>query len=353
MHPILADRRRFALYLVAWLPLGALLGAALAWVGSIPLGEAYTVAVFLALLLAFLCLAAWYPCRALVIGRAGVANLLFTHLLAAFLSSALWIFLGRAGVGLLARSPQFSGATDRFAPLWLGLFIVGALFYLLSTALHYLWFALVESREAERRQLELRVLAREAELRALRAQIDPHFLFNSLNSISALTATDARAARAMTLELADFLRKTLDLGSKERISLDEELDLAKTYLGVERVRFGDRLRMEFDVEEEALSCPIPPLLLQPLVENAVQHGISQLVDGGTIAIAARRSGNRLEVSIENPRDPAVRRSRGGGLGLVNVGSRLEALFDGEARISTVADGPAFRVDLAVPLEDWP
>jgi two-component system, LytTR family, sensor histidine kinase AlgZ len=192
------------------------------------------------------------------------------------------------------------------------------------------------------------VLAREAELRALRAQIDPHFLFNSLNSISALTATDSRAARAMTLELAGFLRRTLDLGARESIPLREELDLAKSYLEVERVRFGARLRVEWDADEAALECPVPSLLLQPLVENAVRHGVSQLVDGGVIAIQARRHEDRLDVSVANPRDPAASPRTGEGLGLVNVQSRLETLFDGDARISATAQGPEFRVDISIP-----
>src|SRR5262249_26796678 len=155
MHPILADRRRFAIYLSAFLPLGALLGAALALVGSVPLGQAYAVALALTLLLAFLCLSAWYPCRALVIGRTGFSNLLLASLGGALLSSTFWIVRGRAWVGALARLPEWDGIVARFAPLWPGLFAVGALFYLLSAAVHYLGIALAESREAERRGLEL------------------------------------------------------------------------------------------------------------------------------------------------------------------------------------------------------
>ena len=128
------------------------------------------------------------------------------------------------------------------------LFVVGVLLFWLVAVLLYLLIAFQASRDAETRALELTLLAREAELRALRAQIDPHFLFNSLNSISALTASDAAAARRMCLLLADFLRATLRLGSNSRITLSDEFDLAERFLAIERVRLGPRLVVARDAE---------------------------------------------------------------------------------------------------------
>src|SRR5260370_2632838 len=122
--------------------------------------------------------------------------------------------------------------------------------------------AVQSGREAE-------LLAREAELKALKAQIDPHFLFNSLHSISALTAVDAGRARDMCIRLSDFLRNSLRLGERTTIPFSEELALARTYLEVEQVRFGQRLRVAQDIEEAYCDCDVPPLLLQPLVENSI------------------------------------------------------------------------------------
>ena len=126
-------------------------------------------------------------------------------------------------------------------------------------------------------KLELQVLTRDAELRALRAQVNPHFLYNSLNSISALTGSDAAAARRMCLLLAEFLRTTLRVSSEERITMAEEMKLAERFLSIEQVRFGERLHVEQSIDESALECQVPPLVLQPLLENAVGHGIAVAV----------------------------------------------------------------------------
>src|SRR6185436_18911903 len=111
---------------------------------------------------------------------------------------------------------------------------------------------------------------------------NPHFLFNCLNSISALTASDAARAREVCVRLSEFLRNTLGLGERESIPWKEELELARTYLEVERVRFGARLQVEMDVDDACVECKVPPLVLQPLVENAIKHGIATLVEGGTV-----------------------------------------------------------------------
>ena len=187
--------------------------------------------------------------------------------------------------------------------------MVGALLFWLAAACHYLLIAFEASRDAETRAIELDLLAREAELRALRAQIDPHFIFNSLHSISALTASDPAAARRMCLLLADFLRETLRLGSNSRITLADELALAERFLAIEQVRLGARLQVTRETDPAGGDCLVPPLLLQPLVENAVVHGIAQLVEGGTIRLAATRDGFDADHHAREPLRPRSRAAR--------------------------------------------
>ena len=176
-------------------------------------------------------------------------------------------------------------------------FAAGVLLFLLALAVHYALLAFEAAREAERRQLELELLTRDAELRALRAQIDPHFLYNSLNSISALTASDPAGARRMCVLLGGFLRDTLSLSSRERIPLAEELALADSFLSIEQVRFGARLQVDRRIDDASAACLVPPLLLQPLVENAITHGIAGLLEGGVIRLdIARRNGTARSVS---------------------------------------------------------
>src|SRR5262249_49528922 len=143
-----------------------------------------------------------------------------------------------------------------------------------------------DARDLERTALEAKVQTRDAELRALRAQINPHFLFNGLNAVASLAGSDPMRARQMCVMLADFLRRSLALGGRAEVTLAEELELAERYLEIERVRFGSRLEVALDVEPETLHCMVPALVLQPLVENAVTHGIAQSLEGGAVRIGA-------------------------------------------------------------------
>jgi len=228
------------------------------------------------------------------------------------------------------------------------LFVAGIILYGQSIAVHYVLLAFESARTAERRILESQVTAREAELRALRAQINPHFLFNSLNSISALAGSEPEAARRMCQLLGDFLRSSLALGGRERVAFAEELALAERYLAIEQVRFGARLGVETVVEARARTCLVPPLLIQPLIENAVKHGVADRVEGGVVRIEARRRGGALEVMVENPRDPEAPPRRGHGLGLKNVRQRLEALDPQHARVDVFSEPERFRVQLSLP-----
>jgi len=211
------------------------------------------------------------------------------------------------------------------------------------------WAAAIErSRDAERRALELRALAREAEMSFLRRQLDPHFLFNSLNSVAALIGSDATAARRMCLLMADFFRKSLKFGAQQTIALSDELTLIETFLAIEEVRFGERLRRSVDVTEEAMKVRGPALLLQPLVENAVHHGIAHLLDGGEIRLSAKVRGSLLDIVVENSCDADRPRSRSTGLGLANVRGRVESMYGNRARMDVENEPAIFRVLLALP-----
>lgn len=350
MHPILADRRRLALYLGAWVPIAALLAGLLTVGMRSPWPESTALALPLAALAAFLSLAAWYPVRALPPERTGFGRLIGAVGVGALLSSALWIGLGLGWASLLGRVPGLETAPQVFAAALPLLFAVGLLLFLLAVAVHYLLAAIARAHEAERRALAAQVHAREAELRALKAQLDPHFLFNSLNSVAALAGSDPRAARRMCLLLAGFLRKSLSLGAQELVPLSEELYLAETYLAIEQVRFGDRLRVETHVDEDAQSLAVPPLLLQPLLENAIRHGIAHRLEGGTIELAVRRRGGELDVLVRNPCDGDRPAAASTGVGLRNVRGRLEALYGHRAAVATHEEGGEYQVQIVLPAE---
>jgi hypothetical protein len=348
MHPILADWRRLGAYLAVWSLVGLLV--ALQLVLAAPFGwmEALVFAGPLSLVLGFMGLAAHWVCRAAPLELSRLVRSLGMQLLAALTTAALWLAIGRAWAALLDRADVFPDLPARLAQVAPALLGLGAALFLLTAALHYVLSAFAASQEAERRALELEVASREAELRSLRAQIHPHFLFNSLNSINALIAARPEEARRLCVHLGDFLRRSLLVGSRETITLAEELDLAEQLLAIERVRFGDRLTHEIRAEAEARSCLVPPLLLQPLVENAVTHGIAQLLEGGRIGIVAERRGAELRLRIENPRDSDSPGRAGAGIGLANVRRRLAALHGEAADVRVVRWPDAFMVELRFP-----
>lgn len=348
MHPILARPARLAIYVGLWVPPGVLLAALLALQGVFSWRLSLATAVPLAIAYGFLCLSAWYVAASAPVDRAGPVRIGTTASAAAFMSSAVWLLMARGWVSGIANVARL-GDPHGFRAAAPTLFGFGFLLYLLAMAVSYVAAAFERSRDAERRGLEMQVLAREAELRALRAQIDPHFLFNSLQSISALTTVDPAAARRMCLLLADFLRETLALGSRDRIPLSSELALARRFLAIEQVRFGDRLRVDVRATEADDSL-VPPLVLQPLVENAVTHGIAHMLEGGVVRIAAERGPATVRVRIDNPCDRDRPAGRGTRVGLANVRARLRTLYGSEAALRTSEADGRFVAELELPIE---
>jgi two-component system, LytTR family, sensor histidine kinase AlgZ len=352
MHPILAERQRLLAYVTAWELLGVLLAALLVVTG--PFSWLQALAMPLCLFYGFACLGAFWVCQSTPVNRTMLTRVAGTQVAAGALSGWVLYLVTQSWAGLHGRTGFLSESLIQFiggaAPLVVGL---GLVLYLLVAALHYLLAAFEESRQAEAQALRFQLLSRDAELRALRAQIHPHFLFNALNSISALVTSRPEEARRVCILLADFLRRSLTLGTRDRVTFGDELALAEDLLAIEKVRFGERLRHESEVEEATRSIPVPPLLLQPLVENAITHGIAQCLDGGVVRLVAERRGERLRVVIENPRDPDTPGRKGTGIGLQNVRRRLDAVYGREADLRVQADGATFRVELSLPASPEP
>jgi len=350
MHPIFIQLRRLALYLVIWVFVGLLLAYLLTVSHDISTVDALVLAIPLCLFYSFICLSSWYSCRSNSPQKYTLGRLLATHITTGFFASIIWAFAAAALAHGLSKTAAFHGLYDRFRPEIPLIFGTGLLLYLLSVAFYYIVISVEASRDAESRVMKASVLARDAELKALKAQVNPHFLFNSLNSISALTSSDPAKAREMCILLGDFLRRTLGLGEKAAIPLEEELSLIRAFLAVEKVRFGDRIQMEENIDKGALNVPVPPLLLQPLVENAVVHGIANLVEGGYIRLAIQARDGIVSINVENSFDPDAPAKRRNGVGLANVRQRLQARYGNLASFAVKTEGDCFRVALTLPLE---
>jgi signal transduction histidine kinase len=293
---------------------------------------------------------AYYVCRAYPIGQKHPAAIVGGVGMTAACAAALWCAIGSAWAALLRAFAPEGAFFELDAARLLTMFALGVILYGLAAAVNYLLIEAERVRKLETQELETRLMAQDAELRMLRTQVDPHFLFNSLNSISALTSIDPGAARAMTLRLADFFRHSLGLHADRKVALERELALVRDFLAIEQVRFGERLRFDAEATPDACACLVPPMLLQPLVENAVKHGIGQLIEPGTIRIRAVRAGSLLRIVVENDVDPEAVSKRGAGVGLENVRRRLAAAYGIDASAHWSREAHVFRVELALPAE---
>ncbi|MDX5482123.1 MAG: histidine kinase [Hymenobacteraceae bacterium] len=264
------------------------------------------------------------------LGLAGISTTVFywsTHTL--FESNALYLAFVNSTLAV------------RMAFNWLML--------LLMLLLTWLWFYTRELQEAEKRKAATEKLAREAELYNLRQQLQPHFLFNSLNSISALAVSRPEQARAMVQQLSDFLRGTLRKDSNQLVPLAEELKQLELYLDIETVRFGHRLQVEVEATEESRSMKMPVLLLQPVVENAIKFGLYDTVGDTAIKVKATADGGYLTITTQNPYDPATSQPRKGtGFGLDSIQRRLYLLYARQDLLHTAQQDHLFTTIIQIP-----
>jgi hypothetical protein len=344
VHPLLAQRRSLSAYLLFWAGLSAV-----PWVlirSTVPLG-ALVLSAGCTVAFAIATLPVWYLCRALPLLPAKLWRVVSIHAAAAALWSVGFLGCAQLLAELLALLPAWHALPADVGAAEGALFGVGALFYLLVATFHYVLAELEQRRSADEREAVLALAAQRAELSALRAQVHPHFLFNSLNTVSALIGYDAVKAREACLLLAEYLRKTLGAQEHALVPLREEWALCERYLAIEALRLGARLRVEVSVEEPAEDCELPSLLLQPLVENAVKHGIAPVDEPRPLCVRARCHDGRLTVELENGLAPAPRR-REGGLGLANVRARLFGQYGNEATLRVEREVDRFIVVLDLP-----
>lgn len=212
-----------------------------------------------------------------------------------------------------------------------------------------LWFQLREQREIDARKAASEKLAKDAELARLRQQLQPHFLFNSLNSISALAGSDPEQARKMIQQLSDFLRGTLRKDDNQQVTLQEELEHLQLYLDIEKVRFGHRLKTHIETHENTLTAKLPALLLQPVLENAIKFGLYDTTGEIVVRLKAHLEANYLHLIIENPYDKETAAPRQGtGFGLNSIQRRLHLLYARQDLVTTSSDDITFTTTIKIP-----
>lgn len=231
------------------------------------------------------------------------------------------LLLGRAGVSFLINKLLLilSNAFSYFI-----LFFIWSLIYFMY---HYV----TKSRKQQLDTLRLETLIKELELKTIKGHINPHFIFNSLNSIRALVDENPQRARAAVTELSNILRSSLLVEKVETVPLGKELNIIKDYLALENMRFEDRLKIEYEIDEDTLDQPVPPMMLQTLVENAIKHGISKQINGGVVKVISDFNGGYHELAVQNTGSLNGYRNGEEGFGLSSTTNRLNLLYGDRAR----------------------
>jgi two-component system, LytTR family, sensor kinase len=264
------------------------------------------------------------------------------------LLSIVWIFLCRWLLQLLlaSRYEGYDSILQHSTPIR---FSIGFLLLGCITLVGILWFSQKEQKENEARKIDAEKLAREAELFKLRQQLQPHFLFNSLNSINALIGSRPAEARKMVQQLSDFLRGTIKKEETQWVTLQEELQYLQLYLDIEKVRFGNRLATAITLDENIELLKLPALLLQPIVENAIKFGLYDTIGETVIQLTASREGDNLVISVQNPFDPETSSPKQGtGFGLKSVQRRLYLLFARTDLLTTTTKDNIFTTVVKIP-----
>ncbi len=291
-------------------------------------------------------LAIWYPVRFNPLSPRNLLTPLVNITAAGVLTVFVWVggsymILGK----IFSTDPVYQSFLHRSLPYRI---VTDVLFYIVLVLVYSLIVYSANLREKVSTEAELRSLVREAELNALKAQINPHFLFNTLNSLSLLTTRDPVKARDMIIKLSGFLRYSLSFDKDKTVTLREELDNMTRYLDIEKVRFGDRLIYENHCDEDLLDAHIPNMILQPLFENAIKHGVYESTRPICIQLTATGEKRMPEITVVNDFDPGSVPVKGMGIGLQNVNERLKLLYGRNDLLSWEKKESTFRVKLTIP-----
>ncbi len=277
-------------------------------------------------------------------------SVLLQHLAGMVATIALWLLLCFLFVILIDQDGN--SYHDFFRTTFPLRIAAGVFYYGIIVLLYYLIIYYQNFKETATREAELKALVRETELSVLRSQIKPHFLFNSLNSISSLTLTQPDAAREMIIKLSDFLRYSLGESERKLVPLKAEIDFIRLYLDIEKVRFGDKLVAEWDIPEKCMESKLPNMILQPVYENAIKHGVYESQEVVFIRTACRSDQNELILTIKNNFDPESIPRKGKGMGLENIRKRMQLIYQRDDLVTVTRKDSVFSVTLRVPQGDY-
>jgi len=345
-HPITGNRRSILIYSLVWMMVAVTQGALYLYVLHFSMPVVITDALLSSLLFGFMGLLAWYPTRYIPFQRQSPFYSIMAHVVAGIVVMGSWVLLT---VALLnAIFSQQSDYVDFLNQTVAWRAMLGGLIYLVLVLIYYLVSNSQKLQERKQQEVHLQGMVRDAELNMLKSQINPHFLFNSLNSISSLTMTNPVEAREMIIRLSDFLRYSLKHRENEYVPLGEELGRMKDYLAIEKVRFGEKLLYEIDIDEGCEKFPVPTMIFQPLFENAIRHSVYESVEPVCIKFSCTTDPGQMRAVITNDYDPGTPSMKGTGVGLQNVRQRMTLAYQEKGSVQWNGNDGVFTVTIVFP-----
>lgn len=342
-HPFISNPKLGFYYVVVWITI--LTGSVLLKWLAYGFDPALAVAEAFALPFTFSVIGAsiWYVIRYSTLENYSPGRIILSHLIAATIIVFIWLYLGVVIIKLI----------HPYAEQWINNNLAvnifgGYMLYLTYVIFFYAVNYYQGFKEKLRNEGKLKSLVKEAELHALKSQINPHFLFNSLNSISSLTMTDPAKAQEMVINLSSLMRYSLKHDQIDKVPFSEELNNNRLYLQIEKVRFGKKLNPVFEIDENCLDALIPNMILQPLYENAIKYGVYEATEPVGIITKSVCNNDVLEITITNNYDPNSMSKRGEGIGLRNIRDRLQIIYNNPMLMKVEDNKKEFKVTLAIP-----
>lgn len=342
-HPFFSKPKLAVFYALFWgiVTLAVIL---VQWLGNqVPWDQAIVDVLSTITLFAIIGSSIWYVVRFSTFENKAYGKFILWHLMAASVIVALWWYLGAVIVKVF-----YPGSENLSEEAFPGKILTGYTLYLIFVVFFYAITFYQNFKEKVRRESELKALIKEAELHALKSQLNPHFLFNSLNSISSLTMTDPEKAQEMVINLSSIMRYSLKYDKNEVVTLGTELEYMKLYLAIEKVRFGAKLNPVFAIDENCLDARIPNMILQPLYENAIKYGVYEATEPVDIHTSCEMFDHFIQIKITNTYDPGVLPKRGEGIGLRNIKERLQTIYNNPGLMKIENKNDTFTVTLLIP-----
>ena len=345
-NPILSTRRTLVYYVGIWIIVICFHVFLLHFSNHIDLATAITDSVVCNLLFSAIGLGLWYP---IFFGKSDDEKLIssvINNLVGCIMAVGFWIGLTYfLLVSLFNDDQEYISFIQRSIPWRSG---IGIIFYEVIIMVYYLIIFYRNNKENQVKEAELKALVKESELKSLKSQINPHFLFNSLNSISSLTMIEPSKAQEMIIKLSEFLRYTTSNKEEKLTTLEQEIANINRYLDIEKIRFGKRLNVKQEIGENCRNLKLPGLILQPLLENAVKYGVYESTEGSFIEMICSCNSSALSIVIRNGWDPDFQSNKGEGIGLRNIRSRMRILYNRDDLLNIRKDHRTFEITIIFP-----